>query len=157
MTNTVASNAFVVFLDLDKITGETLDAKALRAADWISTQRKQPDEKPDIIPSIIVVIAAKEPAPDKKDKIIKAGGFFFLKPEGYDHLATDGDKENMLKTHFLNVQGRVGVIVNQKLVPLRPDVDLSIYDHPPYEISDDDFKYMVERMNMSDTNPEKDD
>lgn len=137
----------MIVLDSDKIKG-TPEEKINQVIRWIDEQ-ELPFVNPDIIVPTILILGSYDLSHQASKQLIGAGGIFHQKPEGFDRLSRK-EKIQLLKDKFTvppDLEDPPPLICVKD-----EEVDLSVYENPPFQLSDEDFEEYLKHLNNPDRN-----
>ncbi len=119
-----------------------------------------------------MVLGKPELTQEQVDKLVRAGAIFYEKPDDYQKHLNESERKQIIVQRLK--QGYENLFVSNEAdhlflkdesepdrpspVPEPPSSpDLSSYANPPFQISEDDFTKLTERMLLRDDDWRKDD
>lgn len=139
----------LIVLDSDRLKGVPED-KIKQVIHWLDEQELRFTD-PDIIVPCVLILGSYDPSPKDIKQLVNAGGIFHAKSQKFDQSSRK-EKIQWLKDEFLTVPPELddpSPLIRVK----NEEVDLSVYEDPPFQLSDEDWKEYLKRLN----DPDRDD
>lgn len=140
----------IFVLDIADFRAASLEDKAREAATWLRRQVPQSPTSATLEQPSVVAITPRLLLPATVNAIAEAGAICQPYPAGYSEGHT---RERKLKVLSEWLSGGE----EPPSVPRDPGADPSIYETPPYQLAQEDFERLLERIRTSSEHSRRDD
>jgi len=150
----------ILVLELDMFHGASDEEKTLGITNWVKAKQVKTQDQngqPSREAPCIIVLGSSALAYAQMRQLAEVGAIFLVQPPEYANARSQEEKRHCLMQWLGDLELATSSETVPPATPDQVNADVSLYEDPPYKLSEEDFRRLLDRLNMSDEDQQKDD